>query len=225
MDVNEAIKTRRNIRTYNDKSISEETLKELMEAARWAPSACNRQGLRFIVMNEEDIHRLTYAGTAWFLPEAKQGLLVLYDNMSDNTEYIDHLLSGAAAVQNLILKAWSLGIGVGWVNNMPPQRIVRKLFKIPWNYDIICFLGLGYFDKVPPPMYRREKLEEIYSKSFFNLPEKTPSRLGKQNIKLKIKRFFRTCYNHMPLFIKQHLKPFAYKYERKFWLHLSERNK
>ena len=125
MDIDDVIKNRRNIRTYNNKIIPESTIKELIEAAYWAPSACNRQCVRFIILNEEDIKRLTYAGTAWFLPDAKQGLLVLYDNRSDNTEYTDYLLSGAAAVQNLILKAWSLGIGVGWVNNMPPQRIVK----------------------------------------------------------------------------------------------------
>ncbi len=223
MDIDKVIKERRNIRTYNNKIIPEDTLKELIEAAQWAPSACNRQGIRFIILNEADIKRLTYAGTAWFLPDAKQGLLVLYDNRSDNTEYEDHLLSGAAAVQNLILKAWSLGIGVGWVNNMPPQRVVKKLFNVPWNYEIICFLGLGYFDKKPPAMGRIKKLEEIYCHHSFSLPEKIPSRFGKQNIKLKIKRFFRWSYNHLPLFIKQHFKKIAYKYERKFWLHLSEK--
>ena len=225
MDIDDVIKDRRNIRTYNNKIIPDAIIKELIDAARWAPSACNKQGIRFIILNEEDIKRLTYAGTAWFLPEAKQGLLVLYDNRSDNTEYTDYLLSGAAGVQNLILKAWSLGVGVGWVNNMPPQRIVKKLFKVPWNYDVICFLGLGYFDKKPPAMGRIKNLEEIYCNNVFSLSEKIPSRFGKQNIKLKIKRFFRWSYNHLPLFIKQYLKPIAYKYERKFWLHLSERDK
>lgn len=225
MEIDKVIKERRNIRTYNDKIISEDIIKELIEAAQWAPSACNRQGVRFIILNEEDIKKLTYAGTAWFLPEAKQGLLVLYNNMSDNTEYQDHLLSGAAAVQNLILKAWSIGVGVGWVNNTPPTSVIKRLFKIPWNYDVICFLGLGYFDEKPPAMGRIKKLEEIYCHHSFSLPEKIPSRFGKQNIKLKIKRFFRWSYNHLPLFIKQHFKKFAYKYERKFWLHLSEKRK
>ena len=136
MDIDKVLKERRNIRTYNNKIISENIIKELIEAAQWAPSACNRQGIRFIILNEVDIKRLTYAGTAWFLPDAKQGLLVLYDNRSDNTEYTDYLLSGAAAVQNLILKAWSLGIGVGWVNNMPPQNIVKKL-STHKNIDVI----------------------------------------------------------------------------------------
>jgi nitroreductase len=51
VDVKEAIKKRRSIRKYTDKPVSDETVRELLEAARLAPSGCNAQPWRFFIVN------------------------------------------------------------------------------------------------------------------------------------------------------------------------------
>jgi len=66
MDVIKAIKTRRTIRHFIDKPVSEDALKNVIDAARWAPSACNRQGWRFIVIKDKNqIDRLEKAGVSY----------------------------------------------------------------------------------------------------------------------------------------------------------------
>ena len=55
MDVFESIKKRRSIRTYQDKSVEEDKLNQLLEAARLAPSAKNRQNWMFIVVRDKQI--------------------------------------------------------------------------------------------------------------------------------------------------------------------------
>ena len=53
MDVFEAIKGRRTIRHFTEKPVPEDIFKKIIDAARWAPSACNRQGWRFIVIKNK----------------------------------------------------------------------------------------------------------------------------------------------------------------------------
>ena len=67
MDVMEAIRTRKSVRDFLDKPIEEEKLDTLLEAARLAPSACNRQEWRFVVVKDKD--------TRSMLAEAAKGQL------------------------------------------------------------------------------------------------------------------------------------------------------
>ncbi len=53
MDVKEAIGKRRSIRQYDNTAVSEEVIQELLDAARLAPSGCNAQPWRFVVVNDE----------------------------------------------------------------------------------------------------------------------------------------------------------------------------
>ncbi|MEM3104889.1 MAG: nitroreductase family protein, partial [Candidatus Bathyarchaeia archaeon] len=55
MEVFEAIRTRRSIRVYEDKPVEEEKLRKVLEAARLAPSAGNRQPWRFIVVTDPKV--------------------------------------------------------------------------------------------------------------------------------------------------------------------------
>ena len=52
MDVIQAIKTRRSVRSYQDKPVEPEKLQQILEAARLAPSACNYQEWKFIVVQD-----------------------------------------------------------------------------------------------------------------------------------------------------------------------------
>ena len=216
MDVFEAIKGRRTIRHFTEKPVPEDIFKKIIDAARWAPSACNRQGWRFIVIkNKEQIEKLEKAGTVYFLKRIPLPILVLYDKRTDNTAYQDHIQSASAAIQNMFLAAHSLGLGMVWCDNLPSKRYIRKLFKIPWHYDIISLAGLGYYNKenLPKALPRKKEIEELYCYDYWSLNEEIPGRL---NLKLRVKKFLRGTYHSMPLFIKKYLNPIAKKFEKKF---------
>lgn len=217
MDVLEAIHTRRSIRRFlQDKPVPDDLLKQIVDAARWGPTACNRQGWRFIVIkNRKQIEKLAEAGSVYYLTRIPLPILVLYDRRTDNTTYQDHLQSASAAIQNMFLAAHSLGLGMVWCDNLPAKSDVKSIFKVPWNYDVIALLGFGYYNAsdMPPPLPRKKTVEEIISYDVWQFPEKIPNQL---DLKLRIKTFLRKCYHAVPIPIKKYLHPLAKKLEKKF---------
>ena len=142
-------------------------------------------------------------------------ILVLYDKRTDNSAYHDHIQSASAAIQNMFLAAHSSGLGMVWCDNLPAKKTIRKIFKIPWNYDVVSLVGLGYYKKesMPKALPRKKRAEELLSYDYWSFDEKTPSRL---DFKLRIKRFLRIIYHSMPVGLKKYLRPIAIRFEKKF---------
>ncbi|MBS7643744.1 nitroreductase family protein [Candidatus Bathyarchaeota archaeon] len=73
MDVFKAIKTRRTIRKFKPKDVSSEPLMMMIDAARWAPSAANKQPWEFIVVNDkEDRRKIAELYVNGYLREAEE---------------------------------------------------------------------------------------------------------------------------------------------------------
>ena len=153
MDLDTAILTRRSIRTFSDKPVSGETVDSLIEAAILAPSAGNKQGWRFIIVDSDEIKKTLCAFNGIAMPnghdlimKAPLGIVVLYRNdVSKNLyEYKDHIQTAGAAIENLLLKATELGLGTCWICKLPTQKKMRKIFGIPECYDVIAYVALGY---------------------------------------------------------------------------------
>jgi nitroreductase len=162
MDVFEAIKNRRSIRTFQDKPVPEELIEKIIEAGQWSPSACNRQAWKFIVI----------------------------DSLEVKLEYRDHLLSSAMAIQNMQLAAYSLGLGSCCVNNLPIKSRLRKILNIPRHYDPISLLCIGFPKSYPKPLKRKEKLDEIVCRDNFNFKDNFPAFDIKLNIKRVIRYIY-----------------------------------
>ncbi|HLD12927.1 MAG TPA: nitroreductase family protein [Candidatus Nanoarchaeia archaeon] len=217
MSVFEAIRTRRSIRRFiEDKEVPEAMWKKLIDVCRWAPSACNRQGWRFVVMKDKSqVDRLAEAGSVYYLKRLPLAMLMVYDKRTDNVKYHDHLQSACAGIMNMFLAAHAMGLGMVWCDNLPAKSDIRKIFNIPWHYDIIALLGFGFYDKnnMPPPLPRKKSVDELFSFDRWSLVEPVPNRL---DIKLRLKTFFRWCYHATPIWLKKYLHPFAKKFEKIF---------
>ena len=88
------IKERRSVRTFLDKEIPENYIKYIIEAGIWAPSACNMQDWRFIVIDDQNVKDEIYdSGGAIIIKSAPLCIAVCYDNRTDNIEYKDHIQS------------------------------------------------------------------------------------------------------------------------------------
>jgi nitroreductase len=128
----EAIKSRRAIRSYEDKPVSESAIQTMLEAATYAPSAINVQPWKFtIVTNKAEMKRLSDIAKPMLvrmLPDVgDEGLVGLKKRLSDpnyNIFYNAPLLifvSGlkspyavydcSMAAQNMMLAAYTLGVG------------------------------------------------------------------------------------------------------------------
>ncbi len=154
MELNQAIFERKSIRSFQDKPVEEDKIKELIKAAIYAPSASNKQAWKFIVIDDKDMKEaicmqnggITKNGGTDLIQKAPTGILVLYRNdVSRNYKlYKDTIQSRSAAIQNMLLKAHEVGLGACWMCKLPHPGYLRKLLDIPKYYDVIAYVVLGY---------------------------------------------------------------------------------
>lgn len=141
----ELIKSRRSIRKYKPTPVEDEKLNLVLEAARWAPSAGNRQPWEFIVVKDESMRRQVAeaAPYGWFVAEAPVMIAVVVDPSKDPRHYVE---DGAIATTNMLLEAHSLGLGTCWVGafGSPYEDKVRKLLNVPANLRVLSIVSLGY---------------------------------------------------------------------------------
>ena len=157
MDIWEAIKKRRSVRRFRQEEISREILLELIEAARCAPSAANRQPLEFVVVDSEELRAEVFAQLAWAgyvqprrdPPAGKHPVsyiivLVNKERALANFGPVD----AAAAIENTLLAAQGQGIGSCWLGSIKRDKL-REILEIPDKYDIDSVIALGYPDEKP----------------------------------------------------------------------------
>ncbi|HOB51799.1 MAG TPA: nitroreductase family protein [Acidobacteriota bacterium] len=156
------IQSRRSIRQFTPEPVAPELLRELVDTARWAPSHCNTQAIRFIVVDDPALRRrLVEHGCAQVIERAPQGILVLAADNSDNLEYRPHYQSAAAAIQNLCLYAHAHGLATCWIIHLPRPRVIRRLFGIPRSWIPIAYVAVGRPSAEPQPVERKFDLDEV----------------------------------------------------------------
>ncbi len=159
MDILEVIKTRRSIRKYKPAPVSEEEINKILEAGRWAPSANNSQPWRFIVLRSEEVRR-KLADTLTrgkFLSQASLGIAVTINPRVSNHPVED----GAAATQNMLLEAHSLGLGACWIGTYGSgdEESAKKVLNIPQDERLLSVIAIGH--PAEAPQKTRRKLDEV----------------------------------------------------------------
>jgi nitroreductase len=154
MDVCSAILKRRSIRRFKQKKISLEILKEIVNAARLAPSARNLQPLEYIIINDDALLEKTFSCLKWAgyiedgaPPEGQKPVayIAVVANKKINERYERDV---GAAVENMILYALGKGIGSCFIRAIDFDRL-SEILKIPNNLTLDCVLALGYPDEEP----------------------------------------------------------------------------
>ena len=211
MELSEVINNRRSVRLFSDKNVPDNIIKKIIHSAIQAPSACNVKGWRFIIIKDKKTkQKIVNAKAASFILGAPIGILVAYDNRTDNIEYKDHIQSASASIQNMILTASSLGIGTCWVCHLPLKKKLRKILRIPDSYDPIAYIPIGYPKNKLKIIPRIQSVESVisYDKFDFKVPYISPTQL-------LIKKTLRKIYLMLPF--SKHLKPVVDKlFEKKF---------
>lgn len=163
MELKEAIGKRQSVRDYEDKPVSEEKLKNILEAARLAPSANNRQPWKFIVVKERKRRQelAQAANGQTFVGEAP----VIIAAVATNPEQVmtcgvpNYAVDLAIAVDHMTLAAVDEGLGTCWIGAFSQQR-AREILGIPAKYRVVTLLPLG-FPRKEWGMKFRKSLEEI----------------------------------------------------------------
>jgi len=163
MDAMEAILTRRSIRKYTKQPVSDEVLKELLEAGMYAPSASNQQPWCFVVINDRKIMNEIpkYHSSSQMLREAAVAILVCCD-LDLQLGELD-VQDCSAATQNILLAAHAKGLGAVWLGVYPAESVVmatKKLLNLPEHIIPISLISIGYpaEQKPQPDRYRADKV-------------------------------------------------------------------
>jgi nitroreductase len=164
MDVIEAIKRRCSVRSYQDRAVEKEKLEIILEAARLAPSASNRQEWRFIVAQDKNTRQrlLKAAKNQTFVGQAPVVIVCCAetDNHAMTCGQLCYPIDVAIAIEHMALKATEEGLGTCWIGAFYEEE-VKKILDIPKEIRVVELLTLGYADKPCPSHKDRLSLKEI----------------------------------------------------------------
>jgi nitroreductase len=149
--VHELIASRWSPYSFANRSVSDDDLRSLFEAARWAPSSYNEQPWSYMVAKKEDLDEfgrllscLVEANQAWAKAASVLALGISRLNFERNNNpnrAAIHDLGLAAA--NLVLEATSRGLAVHQMIGILPDK-VRELYSVPEGHEPMTALAIGY---------------------------------------------------------------------------------
>lgn len=158
MAFSELIRARYSVRAYKPEPVEEDKLQQVLEAARLAPTAANRQPFQFVVIGTagREAELLRIYGRDWFVQAPlvvcacaipAQGWVRM-----DGKPYTD--VDVTIAMDHLILAATELGLGTCWIAAFDPVA-AREVLGLPDGVEPIAFTPLGYAADQPRPKKRK----------------------------------------------------------------------
>lgn len=186
MDCIEAILNRRSCRSFLDRPVEEEKIRQILECAIYAPSPANKQPWEFIVTRNPEYNRRLHeqavktkvyvasrSGWKWipfykldFVLEAPVLIVVVGDPAKNGAEqFLNEPSNGfeqacSASVQNICLAAHSLGLGTLWLSFFEKSD-ARAIFGVPPEKDPMAIVCLGYPARVTSAPARQGLAEKV----------------------------------------------------------------
>ena len=165
MDFSDIINKRYSARAYRSDAVEPEKLNAVLEAARLAPTAANRQPFKLIVIHtqgrKEELSRIYLA--AWFTQAPLLICICVTPDKAwlrrDRKNYAD--VDSAIVMDHLILAATDRGLGTCWVAAFDPVA-AREILKLPSGVEPIDFTPLGYAADYAGTKLRRPLTELVY---------------------------------------------------------------
>ena len=198
------LSARRSVRKWLSEEIPKEAIDIILEAGIWAPSACNRQSSRFLVITQSE-QKFTIAQVREkFLNNAPVLFLLGADKRNYFPEEIDVVpyLDVAMAAENMLLMAHQLGLGavfvkstsrdINWTKSGNDVQLISDFYEkleIPEYFIPVGVIAVGFPARIPQPPCRRPISEVVFWERFFvKQEEKTSIKIN--GYKRKIQRTF-----------------------------------
>ena len=164
MDFEKVISERYSVRKFKDAKLKQEEIDKIIEAGHIAPTGCNYQSQRVLVIqSDEAIEKLRKCTRSHF--DAPCAMLVCYNKDESWVRPYDKALSApvdaSIVTTHMMLEAYNIGIGTCWVMHFNPTAI-REEFNIPENIEPHAILVMGYPDSEPIEMhYKKRPMDEV----------------------------------------------------------------
>src|SRR3989344_7713966 len=165
MDVLDCIRTRRSVRKYKEDPVPWDNIVTIMQAGKYAPAAGNIFNTKFLVVKSDGKRKqIAEACVQQYWMEIAPIFIVMVAEPEHMERYygtrgarLYTIQGAAAAAENMLLTAHSLGLGACWVGAFDEEEI-RRICNMPEHVNVQAVLTIGYADEqpTPPPKYRIE---------------------------------------------------------------------
>ncbi len=200
MDVLEALLRRRSVRRFKDKELTKEEIAELLKAARWTPSAGNRQPWEIVVVRDRELREelADIALEQRWMASAPVIFVVLLNEEMAESKYgkrgleLYGIQATGALIENILLRATEMGLGTCWVGSFDEDRVEDVMRTHEEKVKPVAMVAVGYPKEIPGPPPRKE----INSFSYIDRYKEKSLRDWKglvkyiKKAKLETKRFF-----------------------------------
>jgi nitroreductase len=164
VDIYEAIRLRKSVRDFTDREVPEAVIQRLIEAARIAPSASNRQEWRFVTVRKPGT-RKAISEAAFGQSHVAQAPVVLVCCAETDLHVMAcgqqcYPMNVSIAMTHIILCAAAEGLGTCWIGAFNENQ-VKKILGIPEAIRVVALLPLGYPIDPAPEEKNRLPLEHI----------------------------------------------------------------
>ena len=153
--------SRRSIRRYEKKDIPSDILEKIIEAGRQAPSAANRQPRRFVILTDYEIKKELSKGLFNRFVKNSPVVIVGCANPKDLLTGKWASIDTAISLQNMVVAAWTLGIGSCWIGDFKEEK-VKQLLNIPANWKVVALVTFGY------PAEKHKQRKKKFTKELFS---------------------------------------------------------
>ena len=163
MNVSEAVLSRRSVRSYKEKQIPEECLHRVIESARMAPSARNKQDWKFVVVQDEEkrdeLHRASNGQK--FVKEAPTVIVGVATKPENEMKsgVPTGIVDVTIAMDHMALKATEEGLGTCWIGAFS-QEDVKDILNIPDGCRVVALMTIGFPEEGLEPVYKERKNRE-----------------------------------------------------------------
>jgi len=145
-DVFNVILCRRSVRSYKKDPLPSGVIDKMLEAASWAPSGLNNQPWRFMVITQdsqkESLARFTKYGS---VIKSAPVIIVVCMDIGESYNREKDLMSIGACIQNMMLQAYSMGIGTCWLGEIVNKKEkVAASLKLDSDLEVVAVVAAGY---------------------------------------------------------------------------------
>lgn len=169
MDYEQLIRERYSVRSYKPEHLPQEVIDRILEAGHVAPTGCNNQPQRILVLNTDASMELLRGCTRSHF-NAPCAMLVCHNpNESWQRPYDGALASpmdAAIVTTHMMLEARNIGVGSCWVMHFNPAA-VREAFAIPEDFEPLAILLLGYPAEDASPKHYHEEMRPLDEVVFY----------------------------------------------------------
>ena len=161
---------RYSVRKFSDRPVEKEKLERILEAGRVAPTACNYQPQRILVIQDEAAHEKLKECTSWLFG-APIVLMICYDRSTCWKNKVNGTIGGdvdaSIVITHMMLEAADLGLATTWVGAFSHQK-ARELFGIPESLAPVALLPVGYAAEGVEPHPWHFKRFDVEHSVFYN---------------------------------------------------------